>query len=208
MEEHLYSTTFTLEHDAASTVTCGDEDSMSHRHVHFTYEIVGLESFEDSHTMCVFSDLVHAPEEHRHDFFREELSSTYLWPIEDEAIINSIADAVIARVAQPGPSFRVDIRTTAYDEDDAGALPDHAAEAEAVYLAPEVIQLSLKRKRVDECGGGEVACAICLDGVPSGAEVPVMPCNHSSFHMDCLLTWLRRNLSCPLCRRKISVCDS
>ncbi|CAH9102705.1 unnamed protein product [Cuscuta europaea] len=206
MEEHQYTTTFILsEDDAALTATCG-ADSRRHCHVHFTYEIVGLESYEDSHTLCVFSDLLHAPEEQRHDLFWEELAT--IWPIDDEAIIHSIADAVIARVAlQSVSSVRVDIRTTAYDEVYDDALDNFPAAAEPV-VSLEVIQMSLKRKRVEECGEEGVVCSICLDGVSSGAEVAVMPCNHSSFHLDCLFTWLHRNRSCPLCRRQISVCDS
>lgn len=42
-------------------------------------------------------------------------------------------------------------------------------------------------------------CVVCLEDLPIGAKAKQMPCGHL-FHDDCLLTWLAKNHSCPLCR--------
>ncbi|KAK9947833.1 hypothetical protein M0R45_003434 [Rubus argutus] len=46
-------------------------------------------------------------------------------------------------------------------------------------------------------------CSICLVGFHSGAGTPKQPpCGHVH-HQICLVTWLCRSKSCPLCRRTI-----
>merc|ERR1712107_327072 len=44
-------------------------------------------------------------------------------------------------------------------------------------------------------------CAICLAGIETDEEVLVLPCAAAHrFHPDCARGWLRRNVTCPLCR--------
>lgn len=46
-------------------------------------------------------------------------------------------------------------------------------------------------------------CSICLVGFQGGAATPKQPpCGHV-YHQNCLVTWLCRSKSCPLCRRTI-----
>jgi len=47
-------------------------------------------------------------------------------------------------------------------------------------------------------------CTICRDTFSGSDEMLTTVCNHR-FHRTCLLTWLRRNATCPTCR---SVCNS
>merc|ERR1712232_1455648 len=45
-------------------------------------------------------------------------------------------------------------------------------------------------------------CAICLACFASGTEAAKLPCGRNHiFHHDCLMEWLVRNPSCPLCRQ-------
>ena len=47
-----------------------------------------------------------------------------------------------------------------------------------------------------------ITCPICLDKIHQKNEV-VLECTHK-FHRKCILNWLRRNPSCPICRDIIS----
>ncbi|XP_024029046.1 E3 ubiquitin-protein ligase RING1 [Morus notabilis] len=42
-------------------------------------------------------------------------------------------------------------------------------------------------------------CVICMEEVAIGSHVTRMPCFHL-FHGDCILNWLYRTHTCPLCR--------
>jgi hypothetical protein len=47
-------------------------------------------------------------------------------------------------------------------------------------------------------------CSICLAELSSadGAELLRMDCSHL-YHQRCLLTWLEKQSTCPLCRREV-----
>jgi hypothetical protein len=64
-------------------------------------------------------------------------------------------------------------------------------------------------------GPATEVCTICLTEVRHGprgaATMASLPCGHTSFHRKCLETWLRKNSSCPVCRRKTDaefICSS
>jgi len=48
--------------------------------------------------------------------------------------------------------------------------------------------------------GEELLCAVCTDPISIGNPAKQLPCNHL-FHENCISTWFRRKLTCPLCRR-------
>ncbi|CAL4989647.1 unnamed protein product [Urochloa decumbens] len=56
-----------------------------------------------------------------------------------------------------------------------------------------------------ECSGGTDECAICFEGFEQdGEEVTVMPCSHRhEFHPNCIVKWLKRSNTCPLCRHQL-----
>ena len=45
-------------------------------------------------------------------------------------------------------------------------------------------------------------CSICLEEISMGAKTILLPCGHM-FHSNCILTWLKKNNTCPLCRFEI-----
>lgn len=48
--------------------------------------------------------------------------------------------------------------------------------------------------------GSSHECAICLDNMPVGSSVRVLPCRHS-FHHDCIVGWFgQTKFTCPLCK--------
>lgn len=63
----------------------------------------------------------------------------------------------------------------------------------------------------NDLGQGEIQttaqdCAICLETMPIGAAVRILPCRHC-FHYDCIDNWLsvqangrQRSTTCPLCK--------
>lgn len=42
-------------------------------------------------------------------------------------------------------------------------------------------------------------CPVCQDDIPEGGIAKKMPCGHL-FHDECLMTWLEKANSCPMCR--------
>ncbi|GBP05480.1 E3 ubiquitin-protein ligase RNF181 [Eumeta japonica] len=49
-------------------------------------------------------------------------------------------------------------------------------------------------------------CPVCLKKFSNGEKVKLMPCEHS-FHSTCILTWLNKTNSCPLCRHELPTDD-
>lgn len=49
---------------------------------------------------------------------------------------------------------------------------------------------------------GNKVCVICLENMKAEVTRTVLPCCHE-YHYDCILPWLGRCPSCPVCRAKI-----
>ncbi|KAG6596837.1 E3 ubiquitin-protein ligase, partial [Cucurbita argyrosperma subsp. sororia] len=66
--------------------------------------------------------------------------------------------------------------------------------------APETAIERLKKEKFDGFGGENLGN---YDEIKEGGEeVSRIPCGHV-YHKSCVLTWLQRNNSCPLCRNKL-----
>lgn len=63
---------------------------------------------------------------------------------------------------------------------------------------------NLKDKLVREENIGQ--CPICLKQCEQDDIVNELPCKHF-FHKDCILPWLKKTCSCPLCRRELPTDD-
>jgi hypothetical protein len=48
-------------------------------------------------------------------------------------------------------------------------------------------------------------CSVCFESFMNNSEVIGLDCNKLShvFHWNCMLIWLKKNRSCPLCRAPI-----
>mmetsp|Transcript_153201 Transcript_153201/g.270308 ORF Transcript_153201/g.270308 Transcript_153201/m.270308 type:complete len:245 (+) Transcript_153201:83-817(+) len=73
-----------------------------------------------------------------------------------------------------------------------GDDPDH------IPVDREAFQNKLPNRH---CSATE-ECAICHDGF-GAEEAKMFPCGHF-FHAHCILEWLERQLTCPLCRRSFA----
>lgn len=69
----------------------------------------------------------------------------------------------------------------------------------------EAIQTLEKKEMNKEMLGtdGSAECSICMDDVPLGQEVTILPCKHW-FHGGCVTSWLKEHDTCPHCRQPIS----
>ncbi|KAF2861663.1 hypothetical protein K470DRAFT_256792 [Piedraia hortae CBS 480.64] len=65
---------------------------------------------------------------------------------------------------------------------------------------------SLPQRPVTAADGDEktgiVECSICMDQIPIGNSVTVLPCSHW-FHKECITAWLSEHDTCPHCRQGI-----
>ncbi|KAM0724275.1 hypothetical protein Q7P37_000157 [Cladosporium fusiforme] len=69
---------------------------------------------------------------------------------------------------------------------------------------------SLPRRSITEADAGDSGtadCSVCMDSVPVGDSVTVLPCSHW-FHHDCIRAWLGEHDTCPHCRKGIMPADS
>ena len=51
-----------------------------------------------------------------------------------------------------------------------------------------------------------IACNICLENFEVGNILRVLECNHE-FHENCIITWLKSNNTCPICRHELESND-
>ncbi|XP_057440101.1 uncharacterized protein LOC130731964 [Lotus japonicus] len=77
---------------------------------------------------------------------------------------------------------------------------DYTLTWEPLEMAPTSIAIeSLKKVKLEE-GAAMESCSICLTELGDGARaVSSTPCKHV-FHQDCLVQWLIKSPTCPLCR--------
>eukprot|EP00930_Biecheleria_cincta_P006137 TRINITY_DN107115_c0_g1_i1.p1 TRINITY_DN107115_c0_g1~~TRINITY_DN107115_c0_g1_i1.p1 ORF type:complete len:316 (+),score=32.32 TRINITY_DN107115_c0_g1_i1:60-1007(+) len=71
----------------------------------------------------------------------------------------------------------------------------------AVHNLPKIEKGSAEL--FDPEDGSAVDCCICMDSLPS-SELPVVraPCAHC-FHEECLASWCKNHVDCPLCRQQV-----
>eukprot|EP00177_Eucheuma_denticulatum_P003293 GFKZ01005947.1.p2 GENE.GFKZ01005947.1~~GFKZ01005947.1.p2 ORF type:complete len:172 (-),score=14.52 GFKZ01005947.1:606-1121(-) len=50
--------------------------------------------------------------------------------------------------------------------------------------------------------GTRPTCPICTEDINPSDTATRLPCNHV-FHLDCVLPWLRRHCTCPMCREEL-----
>lgn len=74
-------------------------------------------------------------------------------------------------------------------------LPPPASKA-AIENLPEVKIESADAKQ----------CPVCLKQFETGDKASLMPCRHM-FHQECILPWLKKTNSCPLCRYELPTDD-
>jgi E3 ubiquitin-protein ligase RNF115/126 len=82
-----------------------------------------------------------------------------------------------------------------------GNAPGPASEAAIRSLPTRAIT------EEDAGDSGTADCSICMDTVPTGGTVTVLPCSHW-FHADCIHAWLGEHDTCPVCRKGIMPRDS
>ncbi|BES89021.1 Zinc finger, C3HHypothetical protein type (RING finger) [Nesidiocoris tenuis] len=46
-------------------------------------------------------------------------------------------------------------------------------------------------------------CSICLEDIKRGSKAKVLSCDHL-FHSPCIITWLQRRSTCPVCRANLA----
>ncbi|XP_061387217.1 E3 ubiquitin-protein ligase RNF181 homolog [Musca vetustissima] len=49
-------------------------------------------------------------------------------------------------------------------------------------------------------------CAVCKQPAENGEKYKILPCKHE-FHEECVLLWLKKANSCPLCRFELETDD-
>ena len=47
-------------------------------------------------------------------------------------------------------------------------------------------------------------CSICTDNINKGEEYNILSCNHQ-YHTLCILTWIKKHATCPICRKEIDI---
>ncbi|KAK6146061.1 hypothetical protein DH2020_019930 [Rehmannia glutinosa] len=58
---------------------------------------------------------------------------------------------------------------------------------------------NLPKIRVEDVDG---VCPICLDTPMTGSKMSLLPLCRHAFHFECVVAWLVKSKSCPLCRQQ------
>jgi E3 ubiquitin-protein ligase RNF115/126 len=96
----------------------------------------------------------------------------------------------------PGPSLEQLFEQLLLSNDRQGPPP---ASRSAIDAMP-VVRINYRHLR------GESHCAVCKEKFELGIEVREMPCKHL-YHSDCIVPWLVRHNSCPVCRKELPARD-
>ena len=78
-----------------------------------------------------------------------------------------------------------------------------------VVFVDELVDVGLDRTAMDEAfelvaaGEQDAPCPICIEPVGKAEPVYDIGCGHV-FHTECLLQWVKRNATCPCCRKNLS----
>ncbi|RAL43611.1 hypothetical protein DM860_017354 [Cuscuta australis] len=100
--------------------------------------------------------------------------------------------------ARAGVFVSVDLETVYFDDNrgDSGG---------PVGLSENDVRI-LKSEKWEGGSCEEEFCAVCLAELVGGEVIiRLEPCCSHVFHKDCILVWLRKNQTCPLCRRVVVV---
>lgn len=73
-------------------------------------------------------------------------------------------------------------------------------------LAPPASKAAVDALKNELISNNGIQCPICLKEHSAGETVKKMPCKHK-FHSDCILPWLAKTNSCPLCRHELPTDD-
>lgn len=75
----------------------------------------------------------------------------------------------------------------------------------SLHFSDEISKLpsvTIDQARIDAGGGEPPQCTVCLEEMKLGGSALELVCHHV-FHRDCIEPWLRKQASCPLCRRDL-----
>lgn len=86
-------------------------------------------------------------------------------------------------------------------ERDGGHHGSAPASKSAVDAMP-VVKFKKENSQADD-----IHCAVCKEAFETDGEVREMPCKHI-YHSDCILPWLARHRSCPICRHELPAEES
>eukprot|EP00802_Teleaulax_amphioxeia_P025604 Tamp_26486.p1 GENE.Tamp_26486~~Tamp_26486.p1 ORF type:complete len:286 (-),score=65.74 Tamp_26486:37-837(-) len=75
----------------------------------------------------------------------------------------------------------------------------HAAGASNDGGAPPASREARFNLPVKTINEKDVVCCVCQEEFVTGGKAKMMPCGHP-FHYECLIEWLERHNSCPICR--------
>uniref|UniRef100_A0A1B6EE45 E3 ubiquitin-protein ligase RNF181 n=1 Tax=Clastoptera arizonana TaxID=38151 RepID=A0A1B6EE45_9HEMI len=75
-----------------------------------------------------------------------------------------------------------------------------------LILAPPASKDVVKNLPLHKIKTKDEQCTVCLKMFEVNEEVKLMPCKHE-FHSDCILPWLSKTNSCPLCRHELPTDD-
>lgn len=108
----------------------------------------------------------------------------------------------------------VELMNWATDESLFEPIPDEAIETAEIRLNPAANSAveALEKLRYDGSSSSNsksastLICPVCMEEVIIGSHLARMPCSHM-FHQDCILEWLKRSHTCPVCRFKLPIRD-
>ncbi|KAK3812979.1 MAG: hypothetical protein J3Q66DRAFT_40943 [Benniella sp.] len=96
------------------------------------------------------------------------------------------------------------VTLTAPMEPNKGDMKDFMSSLESCSSSRPVTRShGSKRKDMTNDEVIEENCTICLQEYILSDQLRPLPCKHS-FHVECIDTWLKGNVQCPICRHEVT----
>lgn len=75
----------------------------------------------------------------------------------------------------------------------------HVRLSEENNVSPRIVE-QIKNNKVDhKVIKKETCCSICLEDFDENKEIVFLDCDHI-YHTDCIIEWINKDPTCPLCR--------
>ncbi|XP_048133452.1 E3 ubiquitin-protein ligase RNF181-like [Rhodamnia argentea] len=191
-------------------VYCGYRLSLERRNSNYSGVPTAIFNFSVKwHHLLVFIDQVGVPINLQDTTLSESSQSLEMplcilpWQSLCETHLKRVLDALDVR-----SSFRADLIRQEVEMEDVEAVSIEGNESDHDQVVQGVSRSTVEKLERKSCsvrdGGG--CCCICLEELNGADKVMEIPCSHL-FHSRCIIKWLERNNSSPLCRTKVEVED-
>ena len=81
---------------------------------------------------------------------------------------------------------------------------NRSSDIQECIITTDALNEYLDNNTSNSISNDNTECCICLDKFEENHKSIVLECSHR-FHRSCISNWLKKELNCPLCRKKVEL---